>query len=376
VQKFLSGTVGAVFQKPMDEAAVTYLTHIHEKVIGVASWQQMYAYRIYPQHPHVFHLEFLGDVGGWALRLGARKAVAGTARAAAGKVAAEGATKGIGALLAKLGVSAAAGAATGGTSLLAQAAMWLGGSLLGRAWGGIKSFLGGLTGGTTNQTGIDWAIGAVLLVAVLVPILGFSIGDISRTTPLATSVGGGPTGPFVDCARTPTDPICQYEACPDCEWPTSGYITQGPRSCSTASHEGVNAIDIGAGYRTPVYTITGGHVSAKSTYTCADVPNRTCNSGYGNWIDITSPEGDTIRYAHLAAGSIPLGVGAPVDKGDQIGAVDNNGNSTGHHLHVEVRSGPNIFSFLPQDYVARYGSQLEGCSNSECHACPGGGVGG
>lgn len=379
VQKFLSGTVGTIFQKPMDEAAVAYLTHIHEKAVGVVSWQQAYVYRVYPTHPHVFHLEFLHDLGGWAVRLGARRAAGKIASAGAGKIAAEGAKKGFGAILAKLGISAAGAAATGGTSLLGQAALWLGGSLFGRALGGMKSLFAGLVGaGGGNQKATDWAIAGIIAAVVFLPMIMFSLGDVARTAPLATSVGGVPSGPIVDCARSPEEPICQYTACPDCEWPTSGYITQGPRTCGNQSHAGSNSIDIGSPYQTPVHTITGGTVFGRSTTTCADTPesgvkSRTygCNSGYGNWIDIRSPEGYILRYAHLANGSIPLSVGAPVKKGDQIGRVDNNGNSSGHHLHFEVRSGPNILSFLPLDFVAKYQNQLEGCEARVCNkACP------
>jgi hypothetical protein len=378
ISKLFGDTVGAVFRKPMDEATISYLTAIHEKAIGVASWQQTYAYHMYPAHPHMFHLEFVRDIGGWAVRAGARRAGGVLLKTAAGKAVSAGVKRGAAALAAKLGFSALAGVLTAGASIPLQIAAWLGGGTIGRIWGGIKSFLAGLVGATgTDQRRLDLAIAGLLAVVVLAPMLLFSVGDVSRTAPLATSVGGGPPpGPFVDCAREPDAPVCQYEACPDCEWPTAGYITQGPRTCSGTSHGGSNSIDIGANYQTPVYSVTAGSVAARSTVPCADTPagrstTGGCNSGYGNWIDIRTPEGYTLRYAHLAIGSIPLSVGAAVPKGTQVGRADNNGNSSGHHLHFEVRSGPNITSFLPADWVAKNASQLEGCERSVCgKACP------
>lgn len=385
VSKLFGDTIGAVFKKPMDEATISYLTEIHMRAVGVVSWQHAYTYHAYPAHPHAFHLELIHDIGSWAVRFGAKKAAGTAAKTAAGKVAAEGAKKGAVAILGKLGLSGAAAVLTGGTSLLAQAALWLGTSFLGKLWGGVKSFLGGLAGaGGGNQKGTDWVIAGVIGAVVLLPMLFFFTGDVSRTAPLATSVGGVPVGPIVDCARDKENPLCSYTPCPSCSWPTTGHITQGPRAaCSSASHRGVNAIDIGANYQTPVYSTTGGAVFGKSTTPCADTSSGKsatggCNSGYGNYIDIRTPEGYILRYAHLALGSIPFSVGAPVKKGDQIGRVDNNGNSSGHHLHFEVRSGPNIFSLLPQDFVAQYQRQVEGCSNSSpgCSTCPTVNVGG
>lgn len=58
------------------------------------------------------------------------------------------------------------------------------------------------------------------------------------------------------------------------------------------------------------------------------------NQGYGNLVIIQNGEYKTY-YAHLS--SIPVAVGATVTSGSTIGLSGNTGNSTGPHLHYEIR---------------------------------------
>lgn len=225
--------------------------------------------------------------------------------------------------------------------------------------------------------------------------------DVRRTALLESMEGGGNT-PIVDCRTTQTNPTCnadvppvgidcnatqtnpqcKIEACipkkaGDCMWPTTGYITQGPQShCGTIklSHASMNAIDIGASYNTPVITVKDGQITAWESG-CADQPlgpSKTwgCNGGWGNYIDITGG-GYTLRYAHLALQSMGLTHrGMQVSQGQVIGKVDNNGNSSGNHLHFGVQSGGNILSILPVS--PQQAQQIQGCVNlNGCpNACP------
>ncbi|MGR3290919.1 MAG: DUF5930 domain-containing protein [Paracoccaceae bacterium] len=59
------------------------------------------------------------------------------------------------------------------------------------------------------------------------------------------------------------------------------------------------------------------------------------SSGYGRLIKIKHQFGLETRYAHLS--NIRVKVGQRVSRGDQIGDMGNSGNSTGTHLHYEVR---------------------------------------
>lgn len=71
-------------------------------------------------------------------------------------------------------------------------------------------------------------------------------------------------------------------------------------------------------------------------------------SGYGMYVDIRSPNGTVTRYAHLS--SVHVSQGQQVSQGQTIGIIGRTGNSTGIHLHFEVRvgGGPvNPLGYLP-----------------------------
>ena len=62
---------------------------------------------------------------------------------------------------------------------------------------------------------------------------------------------------------------------------------------------------------------------------------------YGEYIMIKHSNGTVTLYGHLKAGSRKVKVGQKVSKGQVIGTVGSTGNSTGTHLHFEVRVNGN-----------------------------------
>lgn len=60
-------------------------------------------------------------------------------------------------------------------------------------------------------------------------------------------------------------------------------------------------------------------------------------SGYGTYIDIRYTDGTVSRYGHLD--SVSASVGDEVDPGDVVARSGNTGQSTGPHLHLEIRPG-------------------------------------
>lgn len=64
------------------------------------------------------------------------------------------------------------------------------------------------------------------------------------------------------------------------------------------------------------------------------------NGGYGNYIVIAHPNGTQTVYAHLS--SVLVAVGQVVEQGYVIGTVGSTGNSTGCHLHWEIRGAAMI----------------------------------
>jgi murein DD-endopeptidase MepM/ murein hydrolase activator NlpD len=70
-------------------------------------------------------------------------------------------------------------------------------------------------------------------------------------------------------------------------------------------------------------------------------------SGYGRLVKIQHEFGIETRYAHMS--EVHVQVGQRVSRGDHIGDMGNSGNSTGTHLHYEVRVGGNPIN--PMVYI-------------------------
>ena len=85
--------------------------------------------------------------------------------------------------------------------------------------------------------------------------------------------------------------------------------------------------------------------TAKSPTDCPSSNSLSnCGGGYGNYVIIQHSDGNYTLYAHLDAGSITVAAGDSVEQGQVIGKMGSSGNSTGTHLHFEVREGQNSYS--------------------------------
>jgi murein DD-endopeptidase MepM/ murein hydrolase activator NlpD len=83
-----------------------------------------------------------------------------------------------------------------------------------------------------------------------------------------------------------------------------------------------SGIDFPVSYGTPVMAATDGTVRTQ------------WNPAYGNMAIVTAPDGTETWYCHLSTTKIRFG---SVKAGDVIAYSGNSGNSTGPHLHFEVR---------------------------------------
>lgn len=96
---------------------------------------------------------------------------------------------------------------------------------------------------------------------------------------------------------------------------------------------GYNGIDLAQSCGMPVMASAGG--------TIIIARNTGWNGGYGKYIVIAHPNGTQTLYAHL---SMILGsTGQQVAQGSQIAKIGSTGNSTGCHVHFEIRGAKNPF---------------------------------
>lgn len=73
--------------------------------------------------------------------------------------------------------------------------------------------------------------------------------------------------------------------------------------------------------------------------------------GYGNSVLVKGKDDMYYFYAHMS--SVNVQIGDKVKSGDVLGGVGSTGNSTGNHLHFEIRTGGewNSSKVNPHDYI-------------------------
>lgn len=116
--------------------------------------------------------------------------------------------------------------------------------------------------------------------------------------------------------------------------PVNSYITTGLYYSSGSYH---GAVDYGASNINgqPIYAVADGIV----------VTTQALTTSYGNYIILYHPASNLYTlYAHGQPGSIAVSELQAVKQGQQIMRVGNSGNSTGPHLHFEVRTAPGYYS--------------------------------
>ena len=123
---------------------------------------------------------------------------------------------------------------------------------------------------------------------------------------------------------------------------SSGFIYPVPSAYSRittymyySSGQYHGAVDFGsAGINgQPVYAVADGVVHTA----------KALNYSYGNYVIIAHYNGLYTLYAHGQAGSIRVSEGQYVSQGQQIMNVGSTGNSSGPHLHFEVRTSPGLY---------------------------------
>ena len=118
--------------------------------------------------------------------------------------------------------------------------------------------------------------------------------------------------------------------------PVSGIITSRFGAASAIRRSSHTGLDLAPSSGTPIKAAASGIVTF-SGY----------KGSYGNLMVITHENGVQTYYGHCS--QLYLSAGATVSQGQTIAAVGSTGNSTGPHLHFEVRV--NGTAYNPENYV-------------------------
>ena len=126
----------------------------------------------------------------------------------------------------------------------------------------------------------------------------------------------------------------------------SGYfirpVSSGPITATAYYSSGKfhGAVDYGVPVGTVVMAAADGVV----------MTTKNLSSSYGTYVVIQHANGLQTYYAHGKSGSISVEPGEIVKQGQQIMLSGNTGNSSGPHLHFEVRKSPYNYSYSAKAY--------------------------
>ena len=120
---------------------------------------------------------------------------------------------------------------------------------------------------------------------------------------------------------------------------TAGYISpiigKTKRNITTGyrGYKGHTGVDFAIAKGTPIVAVKSGTVAISRPLKNSNGTYRS----YGEYIVINHHDGTMTLYAHGLPGSRKVQEGQSVSQGQQIMSVGTTGNSTGYHLHFEVR---------------------------------------
>ncbi|OGD74682.1 hypothetical protein A3A84_00710 [Candidatus Collierbacteria bacterium RIFCSPLOWO2_01_FULL_50_23] len=347
ISGFLPGRAGRIFN---------FITHPFQSIQSYIGRQ--FGNRIAAQFTNLIAQKFVSRIANETLKKGAEFLLKEGLQKGVQKLGALALEK-IGATAVVAGLSAALGVSTAGISLIIQAALMVGAEVAKKVFGLVNDMvtsiygkpleardllavpllavagIGGVLGSLATVTAVAASSAAIIImgstfVGFILYITVIGIAPVIAGIAHLESAQGAPYS-VVSGGVVP-------EGCPS-GWPlASGYVTQGPRTTST--HRNVEAIDVGVGLGTPIIATHNG----LGRYDPSLGP-------YGNFVDVSGTCNGiafTTRYAHMVTGA--FSGEKLVQKGEIIGYVNSTGNSTGNHLHYEIRGGNlgDINQFLPK----------------------------
>ncbi|MBT3150376.1 peptidoglycan DD-metalloendopeptidase family protein [Streptomyces sp. CHD11] len=199
---------------------------------------------------------------------------------------------------------------------------------------------------------------------------------------LKLSVDGkaAPAAPKKPAAPATPKPATPKPAAPKAEKPAEKPAQQSSEQSAPAASTRTTANQSASGFSSPVpgggvgtaYKVAGsmwssGYHTGVDFSVPTGTPLKAVGSGtvvsagwagaYGNQVVIQLADGHYAQYAHLS--SLSVSAGQSVTGGQQVGLSGSTGNSTGPHLHFEIRTSPNYGSDVdPVSYLRSKGVSL------------------
>ncbi|MET9803631.1 LysM peptidoglycan-binding domain-containing M23 family metallopeptidase [Streptomyces sp. NPDC006368] len=137
---------------------------------------------------------------------------------------------------------------------------------------------------------------------------------------------------------------------------TSGSGFTAPVSAGVSTPYRASGSMWSSGYHTGVDFTASSGTSVKAVGP-GTVVSAGWSGSYGNEVVIKHADGNYSQYAHLS--SLSVSSGQSVSGGQQIGLSGSTGNSTGPHLHFEIRTSPSYGSDIdPLAYLRQHGVSI------------------
>ncbi|AEN13717.1 MULTISPECIES: M23 family metallopeptidase [unclassified Streptomyces] len=174
-----------------------------------------------------------------------------------------------------------------------------------------------------------------------------------------------------EAAPSKTEQAPETEPAPKASAPAQNTAADTSESASEGDSSGwttpVAAANVTTQYRASGASWSSGYHTGSDFQAASGTSVRAIGAGtvvsagwsgsYGNEIVIQHSDGMYSQYAHLS--SLGVSAGQTVTGGEQIGLSGSTGNSTGPHLHFEVRTGPSYGSDVdPIAYLRSHGVSI------------------
>lgn len=187
------------------------------------------------------------------------------------------------------------------------------------------------------------------------PGMKLTLGAKSKAAPAKAA----PAKPKADDTRTESRAsrsAAKAEAPAQSAPKTSGSGFTAPVDAGVTTPYRASGSSWSSGYHTGVDFAASSGTSVKAVG-AGTVVSAGWSGAYGNEVVIQHTDGTYSQYAHLS--SLSVSSGQSVSGGQQIGLSGSTGNSTGPHLHFEIRTSPSYGSDIdPLAYLRQHGVSI------------------